>query len=225
MSFYWRRLWILDRFLHSFEVLFKFPRLLDILPKGSCLFNRQWLENEEYNRWLQEVKGDNRSAFCNLCKKAFDLRSLGLTAVKKHSTGKKHLELVKASKPAVPLSLFVTSSRPSSSCSSSSPVLIVDESDASASQPSASTSESSNSASLSSASTSGGVTRQSKLKVDGVDALRAEALWVMNAVNTYLSFGSCEDHSKVMKLMFPDSAIARSFGCGESKTGTWPGGW
>ena len=77
------------------------------MPKGNCVFNRLWLEQAEYRSWIEECKGDRFSAYCKLCKKQFEVKATGESAVKKHSTGKKHLELEKACKPTVSLSTSI----------------------------------------------------------------------------------------------------------------------
>ncbi len=50
------------------------------------------------------------------------------------------------------------------------------------------------------------------------DVLKAEILWTLRTVNTHSSFNSNEEISRVFSLMFPDSAIAHKFTCGEDKT-------
>lgn len=52
----------------------------------------------------------------------------------------------------------------------------------------------------------------------GSDVLRAEVLWTINTVNKHNSFRSAEENSKLFAVMFPDSAIAANFRCGETKT-------
>ena len=50
-------------------------------------------------------------------KKTFEVKATGEAAVKKHAAGKKHQELEKACKPAIPLSSFVVTKTPSTSSS------------------------------------------------------------------------------------------------------------
>ena len=47
--------------------------------------------------------------------------------------------------------------------------------------------------------------------------LRVEAYWVMNVIDKNYSFNSCTHADALMKMMFPDSAIAAKFACGERK--------
>ena len=46
---------------------------------------------------------------------------------------------------------------------------------------------------------------------------RAEVLWAMKVVSSHYSYVSCTDSDHLFQLMFPDSAIAKSFHCGEKK--------
>ena len=47
------------------------------------------------------------------------------------------------------------------------------------------------------------------------DHWRAEVLWAMKVVSSHYSYVSCMETDRPFQLMFPDSAIAKSFSCGE----------
>ncbi|KAI0212050.1 Nucleoporin NUP35 [Lamellibrachia satsuma] len=49
------------------------------------------------------------------------------------------------------------------------------------------------------------------------DHWRAEVLWTMKVVSSHYSYVSCMETDRLFQLMFPDSAIAKSFSCGEKK--------
>lgn len=53
--------------------------------------------------------------------------------------------------------------------------------------------------------------------VSRTECLKAEILWTLKTVKSHYSFNSCSDVSDTFKTMFPDSAIARQFSCGERK--------
>ena len=61
----------------------------------GCFFQRGWQEGRP---WLTPAAGDHKKAFCNVCNKSFSIVE-GQTAVKKHSEGKRHVDLLKG--PAV----------------------------------------------------------------------------------------------------------------------------
>jgi hypothetical protein len=50
------------------------------------------------------------------------------------------------------------------------------------------------------------------------DVLDAEILWTLKTVRNHASYKSNENIEKIFKRMFPDSAIASKFTCGERKT-------
>lgn len=49
-------------------------------------FTREWLENESYKYWIEEVPNDDCSYFCNVCKKTFSCSS----RVSKHAKTEAH---------------------------------------------------------------------------------------------------------------------------------------
>ena len=169
------------------------------MPGGNCAFNQQWLRKPEYAKWIREEKETKYSCFCCLCKKKIDLRVMGESALKSHAKGKKHIELLKASEPAVPMSCFLKSAKTSSAVAAST--------DSSVSSPQQ----------LNLTEQTGSVPRVKMTDFcTKTDTLKAEILWTLKIVNAHNSFRSCED--SVFASMFPDSAIARNFKCGETKS-------
>ena len=53
--------------------------------------------------------------------------------------------------------------------------------------------------------------------VEGKESLTAEVLWALKGVCAHYSYKSCENISDLFMHMFPDSAIAQKFLCGERK--------
>ena len=49
------------------------------------------------------------------------------------------------------------------------------------------------------------------------DVLKAEILWTLKIVTAHFSYRSCKDSNQLFQAMFPDSAIAQKFTCGEKK--------
>ena len=57
---------------------------------------KKWLEDPELNVWLSEVKGDTTtSANCKVCRTVFKLSTMGKSALKDYSDGKKQSEVKK----------------------------------------------------------------------------------------------------------------------------------
>jgi hypothetical protein len=53
--------------------------------------------------------------------------------------------------------------------------------------------------------------------VTGANVLKSEVLWAMKCVQSHYSMKSCEGSKLLFCTMFPDSQIAASFSCGETK--------
>ena len=49
------------------------------------------------------------------------------------------------------------------------------------------------------------------------DVLSAEIYWALNTAEKHYSFKSSEQTGKLFQAMFPDSAIAKKFACGDRK--------
>ncbi|KAF4114245.1 hypothetical protein G5714_004468 [Onychostoma macrolepis] len=50
------------------------------------------------------------------------------------------------------------------------------------------------------------------------DTLKAEVLWCLNMMESHYSFNSSEGTGALFSAMFPDSAIAKTFACGATKS-------
>lgn len=59
----------------------------------GCTFQESWRTDPVLNVWLKRGKTPNH-AYCKLCDSTIDLTSMGKTAVKSHSEGKKHKQRV-----------------------------------------------------------------------------------------------------------------------------------
>lgn len=62
---------------------------------GKSTFNPEWLEDEDFKDWVQEVVRDKYSARCIPCKHTFSLSNMGRQALVSHSKGKNHQQNVK----------------------------------------------------------------------------------------------------------------------------------
>ena len=64
------------------------------MPGGGCLFQTKWKSDPQFKDWIQETD-NSHSAYCKLCKKNVDIKTMGRTALTSHMKGKKHLEIFK----------------------------------------------------------------------------------------------------------------------------------
>ena len=59
------------------------------MAKRSCKLNDNWFE--EFKPWLEKSK-DPKSVFCNICQQSFGISNMGVSAIKSHAKGKKHID-------------------------------------------------------------------------------------------------------------------------------------
>ena len=166
---------------------------------GKTKFQSEWQTRGDFKEWLRPAVDPYR-ANCNVCKTDFDIKTMGLSAVKSHSIGKKHVKKLKQRKGTVEnISSFLKQSRTeevnvSGSEKSTSDININcdDEKD----RPSTST---------------------RPITVSTDERWTAEIIWAMKVVFSHFSYKSCTDIEKLFRKMFPDSQIAKEFTCGASK--------
>ena len=144
---------------------------------------------------MQDKLLPGSGARCKVCLKSFDIRSMGESALKSHMNGKKHRELTKQ---------LTTSVCVKDNTKLLCPVVTEAEVNSSG--------ESSRSI-------------QSTLPVGSCaqiatknDVLAAELLWAMKMCTSHYSHKSSESSDLLFRKMFPDSAIASAFQCGEMKS-------
>ena len=64
----------------------------------QTFFVKKWLEEPVLNIWLHEFKGDATSTKYKICRTISKLSTMGKSALKDHSDGKKHQSEVKKMK-------------------------------------------------------------------------------------------------------------------------------
>ena len=62
---------------------------------GNCHLREKWLGEDQFRNRLKRGQS-NTTAYCNVCKKSFDISSMGRTALRSHLKGKKHQELAES---------------------------------------------------------------------------------------------------------------------------------
>lgn len=60
-----------------------------------CKFKEEWKINPEFRDWIGRTD-DAQRAYCKICKKAFDVGNMGISAVKSHAKGQGHEGNVKS---------------------------------------------------------------------------------------------------------------------------------
>ncbi|XP_056262502.1 uncharacterized protein LOC130188267 isoform X3 [Pseudoliparis swirei] len=157
---------------------------------GKCKFNNIWLEKNEYF-WLRSVPGNAYQASCVMCRKTFQLGTMGIRAVESHVKSKKHSDHAKArQQPAI-----------ASFCSTASIDVNASTLDGTVGNPEPTVMPS-----------------DLRAMCGSTPTLQAEVIWVLRTVTSHHSCRSNDGIGEVFKAMFPDSSLVQSFTCGKDKT-------
>lgn len=62
---------------------------------GKCVFNRSWVLLDDNKNWLSEVSDNKHEAYCKICRKIFNIASMGKSALKSHRDGQTHQKRLK----------------------------------------------------------------------------------------------------------------------------------
>jgi hypothetical protein len=65
------------------------------MPKGRNQFNKKWLKRREFSTWLKPASSSKTRAYCQICCKSFEIRSMGLSSLTSHMKGTKHVRDMK----------------------------------------------------------------------------------------------------------------------------------
>lgn len=173
------------------------------------MFQLKWLTEKEYD-WVAEVKGQRHKFRCNACRVDCELGKMGEKAVKSHAKSDRHVKNVRLLKgmTSITTQLQVQKSNPSNPDSSVSEKTKDDSGDDCVMTPTASTSYDL-------------PTRTPASLMNFVvsnDVLEAELWWTFKTIVDHQSYNSNTHISYLFEKMFPDSAIAKKFTCGEKKT-------
>ena len=57
---------------------------------GKCKFAESWLDVPDFKTWLQPVAGNNKEAYCSICKKKISVASMGVNSLKSHMQSASH---------------------------------------------------------------------------------------------------------------------------------------
>ena len=157
-------------------------------------FQDSWLTQPHFKGWVRKTSNPCE-AQCTVCSAAFDISVGGVSALRSHARGKKH---VAKTKGGTSILHFVAGKVETAN------VAAVSSPD----------SASSNTQSGS------GTTPQSKIDDFTLNqrALDAEIRWCLRMVSCHGSYNSCTDLGDTFKTMFPDSHIAQQFTLGKTKS-------
>ena len=153
-----------------------------------CTFQDSWLTRDVYKDWILKT-GEKTMVKCRFCQKAFSIGAMGESALKSHMKGSKHASLAKKHDDTV--SQHDASFFVAAASSGSK-----DREDVNVKAQKV----------------------QQELSVVKEDVLKAEILWILRTIEAHHSYRSNEGVSDLFRIMFPDSGIAKQFGCSQSKT-------
>ena len=164
------------------------------MPNSSCVvFQDSWVKDPSFSPWLKRSGSKNNEAYCSLCKKTIDYKSMGRSAIVSHMKGKKHLSLASASSSSDKCSMlnFVTNSKgklttpTATEQSSPAPTFATPSMD---------------------------------LFVSDRSVLEAEIWWSVRTAIKNHSTSSNSDIDFYFKRMFPGVPIVQKFSCGYTKS-------
>ena len=77
------------------------------MPKcGGVKFQDSCLKEQCFAKWLKRSISHNNEAYCIICKKCVDIKSMGRSVLVSHMKGKKHSSLVNAGDKCTMIKLF-----------------------------------------------------------------------------------------------------------------------
>jgi hypothetical protein len=172
-----------------------------------CSFNSSWLKHDSYKDWLvQDKTKPSSTARCKICLTSFNVSNMGEAAVKSHMKGAKHSQLFKQVTTAVSVKdysrLLVLVSQQDAHKKSEDAAAVARDHGGHSKQIQAT---------LTTAPVHGSVATKT-------DVLSAQLLWTMKLCSTHYSHNSYESSGLLFEKMFPESAVASSFTCGEMKS-------
>ncbi|KAK7877584.1 hypothetical protein WMY93_031716 [Mugilogobius chulae] len=176
---------------------------------GKCRYSPLWQKNPKYN-WVGPVPGNDREVYCRICRKAFKLATMGLTALDSHMRSNKHVVMSKCCQQQGPIGHFCVPS------GSSGVTPATDSTVAASATTTAATTSTAVVNRLASTSHQQPMNLQSFC--GSTPTLRSEVIWVLKTMTDHHSYTSNMDIGDVFKTMFPDSQIASTFTCGKDKT-------
>lgn len=150
-------------------------------------FQINWLQDQQFCKWLEKVPDNTNSAKCKLCLKTFSLSNMGRQAVSSHMKSTKHVKIENAAFSSAPVKIFTKSTKTTSEVPVSQ--------------------NSTNNLGLTLQIHKQTTTLQKYKLKDQVT--KAEILLCLNTVMQHNSLRNAERSVSLFSKMFPDSAIAQ----------------
>ena len=94
---------------------------------GKASFQENWLEMPEFKSWLSADRENKYRAYCNVCRKYFNVTRSGLSNVRQHAQGKTHKLLVIPVESGTQTTLAFTSKNSLSTSNQNQNPVTVDE--------------------------------------------------------------------------------------------------
>ena len=162
---------------------------------NQTYFQDEGLEDDKFSSWVAQVLGDNKNAKCKVCRKSFELSSMGRGAFTSHQTKSEKLNCLMKN-----LSAFLVKPKPKSS---------VDNRQDSGS----------NKSNDACGETNKKNRQQATLEVvmNNSEKLKTEIIWTLKTVSIGYSNNSSKDISNLFYAMFPGSKIAEDMRLGADK--------
>lgn len=193
---------------------------MSLSKRGKTAFQDDWLDRNIFSdwTWLEKVDSDKSKGRCCVCNTNFDVSNMGISSVKSHAKGKKHIDRVKAVIASKKLFDFRPPSSPSTPVCSQMHVSNMPIENISINQ-NCSTKEND----LKVVCGAGGSFMPSSSALDRFvnkdEVTCAEITWALNMIVTHYSARSASAASDLFKYMFPDSDIAKKFQMHKDKLG------
>lgn len=159
------------------------------MPGGKCKFNDFWLSDGNFQKWLLPVKGNVYQGYCKICSSKFDVSHSGISCVRSHAKGSKHISRVEALVEGQQKTISFEKPGESSTVNNESEVAIP---------------------SVSKISDAGPSKEITKFMLPE-QVTKSEIYWALQVVLMHTSSRSGGSSSDIFKLMFPDSIIAEKF--------------
>ena len=195
-----------------------------IMPGGHCTFQDKWMV-EKFKYWLKPVKGDKFKGFCCICNKKFNLSSMGITAVKSHSRGEKHIKKLVSKANVCSVNDFLPKPK------AKSPQMQLQPGVSGQIQPQPGVSHFEEDTSQTHCNgtcdcckklflmeTEKAETTVMDNYISKDEALRSEILWLLKCVDCNFSFHSNMHVTELFCRMFKDSVLAERLTIGETKS-------
>lgn len=166
----------------------------------AARFKVDWVDDPEFNDWLEELPSDIHRAKCSVCKTTFSLSNMGRQAVRSHAKGAQHQNRIRAAQRSLSLKCFITPVCPITSVNEAAVPTDLNNFDEVAVRSSV-------------------TPRGLKSFLLKEDVTKCEILWCLHTVITHKSLRMSEKDVELFELIFPDSEIAKKIRLKRTKIG------